>query len=296
MSTPWIVSGQPQLKTGNPGVADLYKSENVFVNGVSVVLYAPPGESPQEQIAHATAILLDDQAASVDTKNSAKDQMANLVKAGVITPDQAASAEAAIANVQTDGNTSSGYTGSPNIISPDKFTSLTTFPDSLVLTQGGTTLATMIRKVSFPNHNIVTQKGLSKGQIVANLANLAQNIWEPLYAQFPDAFITNSFREGETQAQHGTGQAMDIQFHGLASSGYLARAQWIRDNLPFDQLLLECLTAGALWVHVSFYSGSGIHVSDKPINKVAVMINNAGFTPGLSDLSTVSGVRKIPAA
>jgi hypothetical protein len=171
---------------------------------------------------------------------------------------------------------------------------LSSFPDSLVLTPNGTTLGDLIRKVTFPNHNIVAQKGLTKDQIVCNLANLAQNIWEPLKAQFPDAFITNSFREGENQSQHGTGQAMDVQFHRLPSKDYIARAEWIKANLPYDQLLIECHTSGALWIHVSHYSGTGSKVAT--INKFATMIDDHNFTPGLRDLSSVAGVRPVPAA
>jgi len=42
MSTPWIPSGSPQSETQDPGVHDLYKSSNVFINNVPVVLYASP--------------------------------------------------------------------------------------------------------------------------------------------------------------------------------------------------------------------------------------------------------------
>ena len=42
MSTPWITGGTPQKDSGSPEVTDLYKSPNVFINNVPVVLYAAP--------------------------------------------------------------------------------------------------------------------------------------------------------------------------------------------------------------------------------------------------------------
>jgi len=45
MSKPWVESGLPQQKTNDPGLTDLYKSPNVFINNVPVVLYQPPSAS-----------------------------------------------------------------------------------------------------------------------------------------------------------------------------------------------------------------------------------------------------------
>jgi hypothetical protein len=293
MSTPWI-SSSIQRFSSDPGVHDLYKSDNVFVNGVNVVLYDVPGESPAQAAATLANISLDDVFHSQGPEAADKAQQA-LVTAGIISQAEYDNAKTAAADKNNIDSAGSAFTGTSAIIGLANFANIQApVPDTLQLTPNGTTMSTMIRKVTFPKHNVQAQKGLTVPQIVTNLANLAQNIWEPLKAQYPDAFITNTFREGENQSQHGTGQAMDIQFHKLPSSQYLARAQWMRDNLPFDQLLLECHTSGALWIHVSHYSGYGVKV--QPINKVAYMINDANFTPGLKDLSTVPGVRQFPAA
>ena len=50
------------------------------------------------------------------------------------------------------------------------------------------------------------------------------------------------------------GQAADLQFNGASKSQYFEIAQWIRDTLPFDQLLLEYKTTGTRnpWIHVSY--------------------------------------------
>ena len=51
------------------------------------------------------------------------------------------------------------------------------------------------------------------------------------------------------------GEAADIEVAGVANA---ALAAWIRDHLPFDQLILEAYrpaVAGSGWVHVSYRQG-----------------------------------------
>lgn len=126
-------------------------------------------------------------------------------------------------------------------------------------------------------------------QILHNLSNLAKNIWEPFKAKYPRAILTNTFRQNppggsSQQAQHGLGMALDMQIPGGTAEDYLAATTWIRDNLPFDQLLQE--KAGSTrWIHVSHYSGFGYQVP--AINKVAncVVSPTYSFVPGLSLLA-----------
>ncbi len=126
-------------------------------------------------------------------------------------------------------------------------------------------------------------------QILHNLSNLAKNIWEPLKARYPNAIITNTFRQNPpggsaNQAQHGLGMAMDIQFQGARAEDYYNIACWMRDNLPVDQLLQE-KAGSVIWIHVSHYSGFGYKVPS--INKIAncIVSPNYSFTPGLSVLT-----------
>jgi hypothetical protein len=289
---PWRTNYGQQRNSNSPAVDDLYRSPDVFVNGVPVVLYDVPGESPGAAAVSLATVSLDEVYFS-EGPEAAASHIQTLVTAGIMSQAQVDAGKAAISSTNSD-TADSAFTGTSITADCKAIHGLTSFPDSTVLTPNGTTLGDMIRKVTFSTHNIVAQKGLSKDQIICNLANLAQNIWEPLKAQFSDVFITNSFREGERQRQHGTGQAMDIQFHKLPSNKYYERAQWMRDNLPFDQLLLECHTSGALWIHVSHYSGTGIKTNE--INRVAHMIDDANFKVGLADLSVVPGVRPYPAA
>ena len=126
-----------------------------------------------------------------------------------------------------------------------------------VLTPKGTTLGDMIKKVTFPR--TIAQlsdcyPGMTPAQVVNNLANLAHNVVEPIKAKYPNAFLTNSFRNGASigGGQHGTGQACDIQFRGVRAHDYFDIAVWISKNVPYDQLLLEYLPGKTVWIHISY--------------------------------------------
>jgi uncharacterized Zn-binding protein involved in type VI secretion len=138
------------------------------------------------------------------------------------------------------------------------------------------------------NKYIKAQYDLTVPQILTNLANLAKNVYEPIKARYPRVIVTNTFRQGppgakSQQGQHGRGQAMDLVFPGLSTNQYYDVAVWIRDNLPFDQLLQE--KAGSkIWIHVSYYGGTGIQVPKQ--NKVAnLIVSPYQFIPGLAPLA-----------
>jgi len=77
---------------------------------------------------------------------------------------------------------------------------------------------------------------------------------------------------------------MDLVFPGLSTNQYYDVAVWIRDNVPFDQLLQE-KSGSKIWIHVSHYSGTGIQVPKQ--NKVANLIlgRPTQFIPGLAPLA-----------
>jgi uncharacterized Zn-binding protein involved in type VI secretion len=138
------------------------------------------------------------------------------------------------------------------------------------------------------NKYIKAQYGLTVPQILNNLANLAKNVYEPIKARYPRVIVTNTFRQGPSggaseQGQHGRGQAMDLVFPGLSTNQYYDVAVWIRDNLPFDQLLQE-KSGNTIWIHVSHYSGTGQQVPKQ--NRVAnLILSPYAFIPGLSPLA-----------
>jgi len=106
----------------------------------------------------------------------------------------------------------------------------------------------------------VDKRPLSKQEIACNLKALAENILDPIKKKYSDMIITSGFRNfrprnGATNSQHMVGQAVDLQFTSTRPADYAAIASWIKDTLPFDQLLLEYEQRKgyvAVWIHVSF--------------------------------------------
>lgn len=99
---------------------------------------------------------------------------------------------------------------------------------------------------------------------VGCLGQVAQSILQPVREQFGAPFTpTSAFRcselnqaiGGSQRSKHVFGQAVDFEVPGVSNFDL---AVWIRDNLQFDQLILECYMPGepnSGWVHVSFVEG-----------------------------------------
>ncbi len=93
---------------------------------------------------------------------------------------------------------------------------------------------------------------------------LCVNVLEPLRAQFGGPIIINSgyrclalnLAVGSSEgSQHGRAEAADVERPGIAN---YELACYIRDHLPFDQLILENYRKGVPdsgWVHVSYRIG-----------------------------------------
>ena len=107
-------------------------------------------------------------------------------------------------------------------------------------------------------------------QVVLNLVQLATYILEPVRVHFGRPFSPSSgYRAPEVNrlagssaaSQHVTGQAVDFEIPGL-SNGDVAR--WIKDNLTFDQLILEFHhidDPGSGWIHCSYVEGQNRNIS-----------------------------------
>ena len=97
-------------------------------------------------------------------------------------------------------------------------------------------------------------------QQVINLVYLAAYVLEPLREVMDEPIkIGSGFRcqklnkavGGVYNSQHLKGQAVDLCIDGDIAKG----KKWfnyIRDHLPFDQLIWEHNSKGSYWVHVSF--------------------------------------------
>lgn len=89
---------------------------------------------------------------------------------------------------------------------------------------------------------------------------LFENVVQPVRDHFGPTVINSGYRGpdlnravgGSASSQHCKGEAVDIEVPGVANAEV---AQWILDNMEFDQLILEFYTPGipdSGWVHVSY--------------------------------------------
>jgi hypothetical protein len=95
---------------------------------------------------------------------------------------------------------------------------------------------------------------------IPHLTRVAESILEPIRAHFKIPFSPTSWYRspelnarigGKPTSQHVTGEAVDLELPGVAN---LALAHWIKNNLAFDQLVLEFHDGRdphSGWVHVS---------------------------------------------
>ena len=100
---------------------------------------------------------------------------------------------------------------------------------------------------------------------IDNLKSLCINVLQPIRSEFDKPVIISSgFRSAELcinigskpTSQHAEGKAADLEIPGVDN---MELAMWIRNNLNFDQLILEFYKDGepnSGWVHVS-WTGDG---------------------------------------
>jgi len=91
---------------------------------------------------------------------------------------------------------------------------------------------------------------------------LAENIFQPIREHFGKAiFISSGYRSdalnkaigGSTTSQHSKGEAIDIDMDGHPGPSNTDVFEYIKDNLPFDQLIWEFGDDKKPdWVHVSY--------------------------------------------
>lgn len=97
--------------------------------------------------------------------------------------------------------------------------------------------------------------------VIGNLHSLANNICQPIRDHFGRVVHVNSgYRSIELNrvlgssdsSQHIQGLAVDLEIRGISNYDL---AVWIKDNLVFDQLILEFYESGqdaSGWVHISY--------------------------------------------
>ena len=116
------------------------------------------------------------------------------------------------------------------------------------------------------------------------LKALAENVLEPIWQHYNQRVIVNSGYRGKAlnaavggalSSQHCKGEAADIEIQGISN---YELACWIKDNLPFDQLILEfannlSVDPNSGWVHVSYKNGA--------LRRQCLTINKYGTRQGL---------------
>jgi len=100
---------------------------------------------------------------------------------------------------------------------------------------------------------------------IENMRYCCEKILEPVRAKFGPVTINSSYRAplvnkavgGSKTSQHVNGQAIDFEVKGVDNKTV---ADWIGDNLEFDQVILEFYTKGdknSGWVHASIKKAGG---------------------------------------
>ena len=99
-----------------------------------------------------------------------------------------------------------------------------------------------------------------EGEHLEAAKKLFENVVQKVRDNFGPTVINSGYRGpalneavgGSKTSQHCKGEAADIEVPGVPNADL---AEWIRDNLDFDQLILEFYTPGipdSGWVHVSY--------------------------------------------
>lgn len=154
----------------------------------------------------------------------------------------------------------------------EEFQNYLDYPDTLRLSKYFT-LGALTNRAPASNYSLQPARGLSKAEIACNLKNLAVNVLDPIKAKYSDMIVTSGLRS--SSGDHGIGQAADLQFTKSSYTKYYEIAQWIRDNIPFKQLLLEYETRSSgqiAWIHIA-YNTTG----QKANMPIGTLLNHATY-------------------
>ena len=281
-----------------PRQEPLYNPYNVYANGVEIALYnaaTVPGTFKDTTVPRVTVAVAIQNVDGDDGNTAGKVEADRFLAEGRITAEEHKKI------TTTASPKTPGVGPSPPVASRTSAAVPGDITFATVLTPNGTTLGTMIKNVSFPRtiQQLADHNSTVSGpqNVVNNLAALALNVYEPIKAKYPNVQITNSFRQGKVEGgqkipdkgQHGSGQAVDLQFRGVPAHSYFDIAVWISKNIPYDQLLLEYKVGQTVWIHVSFaapglpFGGISVRKSKGVASTLATLNGASGgkFTPNL---------------
>src|SRR6056300_1461788 len=119
---------------------------------------------------------------------------------------------------------------------------------------------TMAEYVKSDTANRLNIDNTPEGQHLEAAKALFENVVQKVRDHFGPTVLNSGYRSpdlneavrGSKTSQHCKGEAADIEVPGVANAEV---ANWIVDNLDFDQVILEFYTPGepsSGWVHVSY--------------------------------------------
>jgi hypothetical protein len=252
-------------------VADVFNSPNVYANFVNIALWNDP-QGPEAAVLNSiNSPDYEFEKVNQEFTEGAGDPTSEptviatqqkLIEQGIIKKEDIIKGNNVIpsqTNTSVSASTGTINTGTTITISPDV--------DNILLYDSPNTgikyyVKTVTKQpgVIFPYDvaTVAPKNGFKVEEVVKNLQLMVINCFDPIKKQFPDAFMTCSFRAdiGFAVSPHKSGSACDIQFSKATKADYYQRALWIKDNVKFDQFLLEYKTTGSgkPWLHLGINS------------------------------------------
>ena len=284
---PYVPGNTTQGNSSLVEVKDVYKSSNVYVNNVQVALYRSPESSNAAALNQILSPFYEIDSATISADGELEETVVEAIQQGLVEQGTITQEELNIARSAVPGtiDQTPGSAVPPPSPTSTVNTATTSFASTYPLTPN-TTLGDITQQ---PNvvfgYTVTASAGLTIGEVVENLQLLTKNCIEPIQTQYSNMFLTCSFRSqssSSSTSQHSKGMACDMQFSNVSKADYFSIAVWIRDNISYDQLLLEYKTTGSRlpWIHIS-YNKNGNR------NQVLTFINDRKYANGLVDLSKV---------
>lgn len=251
---PYAKSGLPQKKTGLPGIKDVYRSGDVFVNNVQVALWQPAGAAAPFQLSVAPGTVVVD--GIVAYQNTPEGINSLIEEENKVSPSLATFHE------DTPGQIGPGGQSPLNQELPP--------PPEVDPNNPTETKYYNLKDSKMP---IEAQVGLSKEQIEANWLGLCKNILDVLKDRGFNFKINSGFRTlaynrkigSSDTSDHTSGCAADLSTGNRADN--IALFKELINRYPYSQLIFE-----GNWVHVA-YNGRG------PKRAAKVMYTFTGSNP-----------------
>jgi hypothetical protein len=237
-------------------------------------VYDPPEEKTVPSVSNKSKLTRPDAPASIFMGDGLESEAADLARKRLESGEVNSSIKS-LSGTSTDVITKS--TAKQTTVDTTEFKNYGIFSDSLKLSKH-IYLGDVTTKPSATSYKIRAQNGLTEAQIVGNLKYLSVNAIDKIKDKYPDMIITSGFRADTSSSDHNLGQAVDLQFTSHSFADYYSIAKWIKENVPYKQVLLEYASRpkGTIsWIHVAAAANGA--KADMPIGTLA---NHSVEAPG----------------